>query len=193
MQCGSLRRAKMPTRGRRPTASRVSSLPAGLVLDEVARQRLERQLDRASPHIAGVVAAIGPLAAGASYRVCAEWRSLEPPDHAIELPSTSARGAVLLRPGVEFEVTRPGRRGRPRRLLLDPGAHVHDPWQPIEEQRVALGARAFAVPAPPDRGVRRHPEGREARRLGAPACQPPVSVATSRPASRCRSSRTGSI
>ncbi len=120
-------------------------VPAGLVLDEVARQRLERQLDRASPHIAGVVAAIGPLAAGASYRVCAEWRSLEPPGHAIELPSTSARGAMLLRPGVEFEVTEQVVEVGRGPLVLDPGAHVHDPWQPIEEQRVAseLGRSPF--------------------------------------------------
>ena len=62
-------------------------VPAGLVLDEVARHRLERQLERSAPHVAGVVAPISPLAAGASYRVCAEWRSLEPETLAVELPS----------------------------------------------------------------------------------------------------------
>jgi hypothetical protein len=112
-------------------------VPAGLVLDEVARHRLERQLDRAAPHISGVVAPTGPLAAGASYRVCAEWRSLEPQTLAVELTSTSALGAMLLRPGVEFEVKdRVVDVGRGT-LVLDPGAHVHDPWQPIEELRVA--------------------------------------------------------
>ncbi len=120
-------------------------VPAGLVLDEVARQRLERQLDRAAPHIAGVVGAIGPLAPGASSRVSAEWRSLEPIDAALELTATSARGVMLLRPGVEFAVTDDVVHVPLGTLVLDPGAHVHDPWQPIEELRVAseLGRSPF--------------------------------------------------
>jgi len=120
-------------------------VPEGLVLDEVARQRLERQLDRSAHDVSGVVAPTAPLPPGASYRVCAEWRSLEPDTVAVELTSTSARGAVLLRPGVGFAVTDGVVDVAAGTLVLDPGAHVHDPRQPIEELRVAseLGRSPF--------------------------------------------------
>ena len=53
-------------------------VPEGLVIDEVARERLIRQLERQPAEVKGVAAEVGALPPGASYRVHAEWRSLEP-------------------------------------------------------------------------------------------------------------------
>ncbi|HEY5171778.1 MAG TPA: hypothetical protein VIK54_08645, partial [Acidimicrobiia bacterium] len=101
-------------------------VPERLVIDEVARERLTRQLDRQPAEVKGVAAEVGELPPGASYRVEAEWRSLEPPSACVA--STAAvRGAVLLRPNVRFEVS-DGLVGVDGAFVIDRGAHVHDPW-----------------------------------------------------------------
>jgi hypothetical protein len=100
-------------------------IPEGLVIDVVARDRLARQLERQPARVAGVAAEVGELPPGASYRVHAEWRSLEPLSACIE-SSAAVRGAVLLRPNVRFEVS-DGLVGVDGELVVDLGAHVHDP------------------------------------------------------------------
>src|SRR5437016_2281383 len=79
-------------------------VPEGLMIDESARERLERHLALVPTGVAGVGAERSDLAPGASYRVHAEWRSLEPPLSTTARESAVVRGAVLLRPDVEFEV-----------------------------------------------------------------------------------------
>jgi hypothetical protein len=104
-------------------------VPEGLVIDEVARERLIRQLERQPAEVKGVAAEVGALPPGASYRVHAEWRSLEPLSAHIAA-SAAVRGAVLLRPNVRFEVS-DGLVGVDGAIVVDGGAHVHDPWAPV--------------------------------------------------------------
>jgi hypothetical protein len=104
-------------------------VPEGLVIDEVARERLIRQLERQPAEVKGVAAEVGALPPGSSYRVHAEWRSLEPLS-AYVASSAAVRGAVLLRPNVRFEVS-DGLVGVDGSFVIDGGAHVHDPWAPV--------------------------------------------------------------
>lgn len=112
-------------------------VPEGWVIDEIARDRLLRQLDRAPAHVAGVMAEVSGLSPGASYRVHAEWRALEAPSAAVEQGTTSVRGAVLTRPGVEFQVRGDIVDVGGAMLLVDPGANVHDPWGSVGRLEVA--------------------------------------------------------
>lgn len=106
-------------------------VPEGLMIDESARDRLERQLALAPAATVGVGAEISELAPGASYRVHAEWKALEPrPSTTAPAPSV-VRGAVLLRPDVEFEVRDGSVEIANGSALVDPGAHVHDPYLAI--------------------------------------------------------------
>jgi hypothetical protein len=104
-------------------------VPERLVIDEVARERLTRQLDRLPAEVKGVAAEVGELPPGASYRVEAEWRSLEPLSGCVA-STAPVRGAVLLRPNVRFEVS-DGLVGVDGSFVIDRGAHVHDPWTPL--------------------------------------------------------------
>lgn len=104
-------------------------VPEGLVIDEVARDRLARQLRRQPDEVVGVAAEVGELPSGSSYRVQAEWQSLEPLA-AWESATVPVRGAVLLRPGARYEVI-DGLVGVDGPFVVDRGAHVHDPWAPI--------------------------------------------------------------
>ena len=80
-------------------------VPEGLVIDDSARARLERRLALAPEGVDGVGAAASELAPGASYRVHAEWTALDTPESAALVSGgASLRGAVLVRPGVEFTV-----------------------------------------------------------------------------------------
>ena len=119
-------------------------VPEGLIIDEVARERLVRQLARASAGVVGVGAEVGELPPGASYRVHAEWRSLEPLSALVDAPNGNVRGAVLLRPDAPFEV-RGDSVAVDGPVLLDRGAHVHDPWAEIGLVRPAseLGRPPF--------------------------------------------------
>lgn len=109
-------------------------VPAGLVIDESVRERLERRLAAAPASVAGIAGETSALAPGASYRVHVEWRSLEPPRLTPLSSSSSVRGAVLLRPGAAYEV-RDGRVSVPgdATVLVDAGAPVHDPHAPFDE------------------------------------------------------------
>jgi hypothetical protein len=109
----------------------VLALPEAWVIDDLARERLARQLTRAPDHVCGVVAPTSAVPSGTSYRVHAERLGLKPLSAARETSQLTWPGAVLVRPGVSFEVrggTVEVERGR---LLVDPGAHAHDPWRPL--------------------------------------------------------------
>jgi hypothetical protein len=113
------------------TDAPVLAIPDGWVIDQLAHERLARQLTHAPDHISGVVAATSELPSGASYRVHAERLALQPLSEAAETTRVSVEGAVLLRPGVPFETRDGGVEVEAGALLVDPGAHVHDPWRPI--------------------------------------------------------------
>jgi len=102
------------------------------LVDDASRERLARQLARLPPGLAGVAAATGPLPPGTSFRVEAEHRACEPFDVATEHVRGPVRAAIL-RPEVEFTVGPDGVDAGDGELLLDPGAHAHDPWAPPGE------------------------------------------------------------
>jgi hypothetical protein len=110
-------------------------VPAGLVIDESVRERLERRLAAAPETVIGIAAETSEIEPGSSYRVHVEWKSLEPPRLTVLAPSRPVRGAVLLRPGIGFDV-RDGRvvvEGRASAsVLVDAGAPVHDPHASME-------------------------------------------------------------
>jgi hypothetical protein len=107
------------------------AIPEGLVIDDLVRARLERQLARLPDTIDGVVAPVVELPPGVSCRTHAEWRSLEPLREVTTRLDGRAEGAVLLRGNVEFDagegvITVPG-----ASLVEDAGAVVHDPNRPL--------------------------------------------------------------
>jgi hypothetical protein len=105
-------------------------VPEGLMIDEHVRERLERRLLAAPQSVVGIAAPIAELESGASYRVHTEWLSLTagPPHPAA---STTTRGAVLLRPDVEFSVDDGAVTVERGSVIVDPGAPVHDPHRRI--------------------------------------------------------------
>lgn len=107
----------------------VLALPDGWVLDGAARARLEHQLARLAGTCSGVVAPLVPLAPGASHRVAAEWRALEPLDRVESAGRGPVAGAVLARPGTAVRVHDDGVDLGPGEWVLDPGAAAHDPWR----------------------------------------------------------------
>ena len=111
--------------------SAVLAIPDGWVIDELTQERLARQLARAPGRVVGVVAETGVLPHGASYRVHAERLCMLPLSDAVEADGRTVRGAVLLRPDVAFEVRDDVVEVEGGSLLVDPGAHVHDPWRPV--------------------------------------------------------------
>jgi hypothetical protein len=123
----------------------VLAIPEGWVVDDLSRERLARQLARAPEHISGVVAETSALPSGTSYRVHAERLGLQPRSVAIETSGRAWQGAVLVRPGVTFEVQDGIVEVDARRLLVDPGAHVHDPWRAVAplEDASAVGRPPF--------------------------------------------------
>jgi hypothetical protein len=115
------------------------------VLDELARDRMGRQLARAPEDTAGIVAVTGELPAGSSYRVHAE-RSTLLPSTALSVTGTRcAQGAVLLRPGLAFESNGDLVEVERGALWVDPGVHAHDPWRPLAPLEAAsrLGRPPF--------------------------------------------------
>jgi hypothetical protein len=99
------------------------------VVDDVALDRLARALAGAPAGVAGVAATTGALAPGASYRVHAEWTAMSP-GGTEPVGASRVRGAVLARPGVDVRVD-----GDviavDGSVVLDRGAHAHDPWEPV--------------------------------------------------------------
>lgn len=106
-------------------------VPEGLMIDESARDRLERQLALAPAAVAGVAAETSELAPGSSYRVHAEWQSLEPRRSTPSGTANRVRGAVLLRLDAGYEVRDGVVEIADGSVLVDTGAHVHDPYGPI--------------------------------------------------------------
>ena len=105
------------------------------VVDDVSRARLEHVLALAAPEVVGIAATTGALAPGASYRVHAERAALAP----LALPgaaTTAARGAVLVRGGTPTQL-RDDVVDVDGTVLVDPGAHAHDPWRPVDPLEVA--------------------------------------------------------
>jgi hypothetical protein len=121
-------------------------MPSGWVVDWITRYRLSRLLRGASSDVVGVAAPSGALTPGSSFRTHAERRALLPL-RSVELDRGGrVDGAVLLRPGsahrlgeasVEVDGT----------LLVDHGAHVHDPSIPEAETTPATpdGRSPFPV------------------------------------------------
>jgi hypothetical protein len=108
----------------------VLALPETWVIDDLARERLVRQLARAPDDVSGVVAPTSPLPSGTSYRVHAEWLGLKPLSVASETSQLAWQAAVLVRPRISFDVRGDVVEVERGRLLVDPGAHTHDPWRP---------------------------------------------------------------
>jgi hypothetical protein len=133
------------TQSERETNGPVLAIPEGWVIDDLARERLTRQLASAPDHISGVVAETSVLPSGSGYRVHAERLCLQPRSVASETSRNTWHGAVLVRPGVSFETGDGVVEVESGPLLLDPGAHVHDPWRPISrlEDASALGRPPF--------------------------------------------------
>jgi hypothetical protein len=107
------------------------AIPEAFVVDPIAKQRLARQLRAAPPEVRGIAAVVTPLPPGASYRTHAERLALAPPDAVAPFEATVVRGAVMVRPGVAFEVGDDDVTVAEGPLLVDGGAHVHDPWLPV--------------------------------------------------------------
>lgn len=113
------------------------AIPEGLVIDDLVRARLERQLGRLPDSVDGVVAALVDLPPGVSCRTHAEWRSLAPLRDITPRLDGRAEGAVLLRGHVEFEagvgfISVPG-----GSLVEDAGAVVHDPTRKLGALTIA--------------------------------------------------------
>jgi hypothetical protein len=137
---------KAAGRSRRAPDSDASVLvmPEGWVIDELSRERLARQLQDAPAHIRGVVAETGVLPHGSSYRVHAERLCLAPLSVAVDADRDALHGAAVLRPGVPFEVRDDGVAVDDAHIVVDPGAHIHDPWR-----RVAPPENASSLGRPP--------------------------------------------
>jgi hypothetical protein len=106
----------------------VLAVPDGLLIDEISRMRLERTLAAAPDDTLGVVAPTGALPSGSSYRVHAERCALQPRSAVSTTADRTLRGALLVRAGVEVVVTDGDVTLQRGPLLIDRGAHAHDPW-----------------------------------------------------------------
>jgi hypothetical protein len=109
----------------------VLAIPDGWVIDDIVVGRLSRQLARVDGAVTGVVAPVVSLPPGSSYQVRAERGLLTPEACLDPSPNEVPRGAVLLRPGVSFEVRADAVAVPHSELLVDHGAVVHDPWAPV--------------------------------------------------------------
>jgi hypothetical protein len=115
----------------KPGVDSVLAIPDGWVIDDIVVGRLRRQLARVDGAVTGVVAPVTPLPPGSSYQVCAERALLTPEACLDPSPDDAPRGAVLLRPGVAFQVQADAVAVSHHGLLVDQGAVVHDPWAPV--------------------------------------------------------------
>ena len=114
-------------------------------MDPIARERLDRQLNRAEPSVKGIAALLGDLPAGASYRTAAEHASCRSEaDTASPVPGRM-RAAVLLRPGIEIEDGEDGITLPAGAFVVDRGSTVHNPWRHIGTPEAAspLGRSPF--------------------------------------------------
>jgi hypothetical protein len=107
--------------------------PPELVLDEAAALRMARQLVAAAESVVGIVAPRGELRPGSSARTAAERAAMLPADVVEEsmvqdTMGIDVDGAVLLRPGVPFEVRPTTVHVERGPLLVDRGSFSYDPW-----------------------------------------------------------------
>ena len=109
----------------------VIARPPELYLDEAARLRLERQMDRAPEGTVGIVAPRVAIPPGSSARTAAERAAMTPLDELTEVTDLDIDGAVLLRAGVDFELTPTRVQVARGPLLVDRGAATFDPWRPL--------------------------------------------------------------
>ena len=105
-------------------------VPEGLLIEESVRERLARGLSSAPADVVGIAAEIAELVPGASYRVHTEWTALETRAMPTPRRGGKVRGAVLVRPGVECAIRDGAVEVASGTVLVDPGAHVHDPHRP---------------------------------------------------------------
>lgn len=109
------------------------AMPDGWILDDRGRARLERQLARAEAEVTAVAAERCELPPGASHLVVSERRARSPESEVHPLDDRWVRGAAVVRPDVTVavgeDIVEVGR----GRLLVDPGATVHDPWRAVGE------------------------------------------------------------
>jgi hypothetical protein len=112
-------------------------VPEGLLIEESVRERMVRELSSAPAEVSGIAAEIAELAPGASYRVHAEWTALETRSAPLPHRGGPVRGAVLVRPDVECSIRDGAVEVASGSVLVDPGAHVHDPHRPNGPLEVA--------------------------------------------------------
>jgi hypothetical protein len=103
----------------------------GWCVDPISRSRLEATLASSGNDVSGVVASRVAPVPGSSFRVTAERAAIHTMSDPVALDATEAEGAVLLRPGVFHEIDRQSVRVPHGRLVVDPSATSHDPWNPI--------------------------------------------------------------
>ena len=112
-------------------------VPEGLLIDESVRERLVRALAAAPADVVGVAAEIATLVPGASYRVHTEWTALENHAPLARHRGGAVRGAVLVRADAECVIRDGAVEFASGAVLVDPGAHVHDPHRPPGPLEVA--------------------------------------------------------
>lgn len=115
----------------------VLAIPEGWLLDRVGRDRLRRQLTAAESAVAAVVAERDELPPGSSHRVASERRAVGPGSEVGPGRDLTVDGAAMVRAGVGFDVGDSFVELDRGPVLIDPGAVVHDPWQPIGPPRDA--------------------------------------------------------
>ncbi|MEJ7582486.1 MAG: hypothetical protein WKF43_00070 [Acidimicrobiales bacterium] len=107
------------------------AIPEGLFVDQSSRTRLAAQLALVGPGVSGVGAESRVLAPGASYRVASERAGLMARSEVFLATDNATHGAVLVRPGLAFEIRGDVVVVEGDELLIDRGAVAHDPWQPV--------------------------------------------------------------
>lgn len=119
-----------PSPSDEPAGGAVLVVPEGRHIDELAVERLRRQLRRAPESVAGVAALDSRPPPGASYRVHAERMAMLPWEATDLVRNTVVDGVVLLRVGVDHLVSADGVEVNDAPLLIDHGCPSHDPARP---------------------------------------------------------------
>jgi hypothetical protein len=109
----------------------VLAIPEGWLLDPAGGDRLRRQLARAGSKVTAIVAERDELLPGSSHRVSSERRALARQSTMRPERDLTVQGAVMVRPGVGFEIGDGVVRLDRGPILVDQGVVAHDPWQPI--------------------------------------------------------------
>jgi hypothetical protein len=115
----------------------VLAMPEGWLFDQLGRDRLRRQLIAAESAVTAVVAERDELPPGSSHRVASERRALGPGSTLRLGRDLTVDGAAMVRAGVGFDVGDSFVEVDQGPVLIDQGAVVHNPWQPIGPPRDA--------------------------------------------------------